>query len=230
MSDATRVLWQTDLQNDFTYQTFEHNGETYNGKLAAPNGNRITDNAANLNAYAEQEGYIRAGSSDAHPPDDPEFDQWGEHCVYGTPGQQLIPEIRTADTLYVPNEELSDEQLDEVVRYAENGGQVIFEKRDIDVATNPNVEPFINTIDPDRVDQNGLVREECVNASIDYHTDHDYEVAVIVDAIAGIDPDTTEQFHDKWREQGAELTTTNYVVEDYHGIDLTHPEDADRMN
>ena len=146
------VFWDVDTQIDFMEPA---------GKLYVPGAEEIRLNLAYLTNMGS--GVRLSGSVDAHVPDDPEFVEWLEHCVYGTPGQLKIQDSSVEDILFVPSARLSSEQLAEVAAF---NGQVIFEKQDTDVSSNPNVKPFMDLIEPDLVVVYGVVTEICVNLTV----------------------------------------------------------------
>ena len=193
------LFWDVDTQKDFIEPT---------GKLYVPGVEKIRPNLATLTRVGESKSFL-SGSVDAHAPNDPEFDEWPEHCIYGTPGQQKIPESRAASTLFIPSTRLSSAQLREAF---DNGDQVIFEKQNTDVRTNPNVEPFIKCIQPDVVFVYGVVTEICVNHAV-YLFAHDlgYNTRVVSDAIKELDKSTAEACFSDWKTLGVELVTTNIV-------------------
>jgi nicotinamidase/pyrazinamidase len=193
------LFWDVDTQRDFIEPT---------GKLYVLGVEKIRPNIATLTKIGESKSFL-SGSVDAHAPNDPEFDEWQEHCIYGTPGQQKIPESLAANTLFIPSTRLSSSQLQEVF---DNGDQVIFEKQDIDVRTNPNVKPFIKRIQPDLVFVYGVVTEICVNHAVDlFAHDLGYNTKVVSDAIKELDKSTAEACSFDWKTLGVELVTTDSV-------------------
>src|ERR1051326_1352001 len=94
------LMWDVDTQGDF----MDPKGKLYvpgaeNSELRG-NLSKLT-NLGNRSTFPEEEfpedfriagKYILAGEVDAHLPDDIEFKDWPEHCVYGTHGQRKIGE------------------------------------------------------------------------------------------------------------------------------------------
>jgi nicotinamidase/pyrazinamidase len=142
------VFWDVDTQIDLMEPA---------GKLYVPGAEEIRLNLAYLTNMGS--GVRLSGTVDAHVPDDPEFKEWPEHCVYGTPGQLKIQDSLVEDILFVPSARLSGDQLVEVAAF---DGQAIFEKKDTDVSSNPNVKPFMDLIEPDLIVVYGVVKEICV--------------------------------------------------------------------
>lgn len=190
------VFWDVDTQIDFMDP---------DGKLYVPGAE---DLRANL-GYLTELGVERArlcGSVDAHMPDDPEFADWPEHCVYGTPGQCKVFETLVEGTLFMPSVKLTDSQLFEVVDYR---GQVIFEKQDNDVRTNHNVRRFLELVKPSLVVVYGVVSEICVNQAVEFIAgDLGYDTVVVSDAIKELDQVKFDSCKADWKKNGAKLLKT----------------------
>jgi nicotinamidase/pyrazinamidase len=193
------IFWDVDTQIDF----MEPDGKLY--------VSGAVDLSMNL-GYLTELGVEKArlcGSVDAHLPDDPEFADWPEHCVYGTPGQRKVFETLVDDNLFVPSVKLTEIQLKEVVDYR---GQVIFEKQDNDVRTNQNVRRFMESVKPDLVVVYGVVSEICVNQAVDFIAgDLGCDTVVVSDAIKELDRIKSETCQVDWRKLGARLLKTSAV-------------------
>ncbi|MFC1803741.1 cysteine hydrolase family protein [Thermoproteota archaeon] len=201
------VFWDVDTQIDFM--------EPY-GKLYVPGAEKLKANLAFLTEMGAGRGRL-SGSADAHMPNDREFNVWPEHCVYGTPGQHKVPESSINGTLYVPSVRLSSALLSEVVAY---NGQVIFEKQETDVRTNPNVKPFMNLIRPKLVVVYGVVSEICVNLAVDFFTrELGYETVVVVDAIKELDMSETLSCRSGWETLGVKMLNTRDIIDLLDGLD-----------
>ncbi len=192
------VFWDVDTQIDFIEPA---------GKLYVPGAEEIKLNLAYLTNMGS--GVRLSGSVDAHVPDDPEFVEWLEHCVYGTPGQLKIQDSSAEDTLFVPSAKLFSEQLAEVAAYE---GQVIFEKQDTDVSSNPNVKPFVDLIEPDLVVVYGVVTEICVNLTVNFLAgDLGYMTVVVVDAVKELDSSEAVSCQVDWKALGVKMVKTSSV-------------------
>ncbi len=191
-----RVLfWDVDTQVDF----FE------GGKLAVPGADTVRRNLRELTLSGQGLGAIMTGSVDAHTTRDPEFRVWGEHCVYGTPGQRKIPETRLPELLFVPSKSLTGNQLRGAGDFQ---GQVVFEKQINDVKSNRNVARFLEYVEPEEIVLYGVVTEVCVDLAIRFlRGDLGYGVTVIMDAIREIDAKKAEDVQSNWREMGAKSDT-----------------------
>jgi nicotinamidase/pyrazinamidase len=192
------VFWDVDTQIDFMEPA---------GKLYVPGAEEIRLNLASLTNMGL--GVLLSGSVDAHMSDDPEFVEWPEHCVYGTPGQLKIQDSLVEDILFVPSAKLSSEQLAEVAAF---DGQVIFEKQDTDVSSNPNVKPFVDLIEPDLVVVYGVVTEICVNLTVNFLAgDLGYGTVVVVDAVKELDSSEAVSCQADWKAHGVKVVNTSSV-------------------
>ena len=72
-----------------------------NGSLKNDRAKRIIPNIAKLLAYARKHDWVVIYSNDAHLPGDPEEKVWGPHALAGTPGAQVIRELKPKAGDYV---------------------------------------------------------------------------------------------------------------------------------
>ncbi len=88
MTKTRRALLIVDMQRDFA-----HPG----GSLFIPGAPEILPALISLIEEARREGVPVAWSQDWHPARTPHFEAyggiWPEHCVAGTPGAELLPEL-----------------------------------------------------------------------------------------------------------------------------------------
>ncbi|MCX6648478.1 MAG: isochorismatase family protein [Candidatus Bathyarchaeota archaeon] len=194
------LFWDVDTQHDFL---------TPNGKLYVPGA---SDTLANLRklTYNKLPDRVMAGSVDAHTPKDREFNDWPEHCVYGTPGQKKVSETTLPSQLFIPSRRLATKQMTEAI---DSGAQLLFEKQHNDVRTNPNVKPFIKFIDPDLIVVYGLVTDICVNLAVNYlAATLGLKVAVVADAVTGIDASRAKECMSAWQKLGVKLRKTDELL------------------
>jgi len=67
------------------------------GALANPRAQAIVPPLARLLEHARRDGWVVVFSNDAHQPGDPELKVWGEHAMAGSPGAQVISELRPGE-------------------------------------------------------------------------------------------------------------------------------------
>ncbi|HXG42854.1 MAG TPA: isochorismatase family cysteine hydrolase [Dehalococcoidia bacterium] len=73
-----------DMQNDFVKE---------GGKLVVPSAKLTVPPLRHLLEVARQSGMTVAYTQDSHLPGDPEFELFGEHCLVGTAGWEVIEEL-----------------------------------------------------------------------------------------------------------------------------------------
>jgi len=145
---ASIVFWDTDTQADFICP---------NGKLYVPGAEAIIPNLKRLTEWASKNGVLVVASACAHHKGDPEFAQYPLHCLVGTAGQKKIPETRLPNALTLPNRRV------EPPRNPFDYRQIIFEKQQLDVFSNPNIEAVLARLGPvHEVVLYGVVTEICV--------------------------------------------------------------------
>lgn len=74
-----------DMQNDFVKE---------GGKLFVPTAQTTVPAIQKLLNIARRHGMLIAYTQDTHLPGDPEFPIWGEHCLVGTWGWEIIDELK----------------------------------------------------------------------------------------------------------------------------------------
>ncbi len=73
-----------DMQKDFVYE---------DGALPITAARSTIPAITGLRDFAHEHGMPVLYTQDSHYADDPEFPVWGEHCVVGTPGWEIIDEL-----------------------------------------------------------------------------------------------------------------------------------------
>jgi nicotinamidase/pyrazinamidase len=114
------------------------------GALYGPGAERIIPAVAALNHYAGEHGIPLISSTCAHPEDAREFQVWPPHCVVGTVGQR-----KPAATLL-----------------ADRDRQIVIEKDDLDMFSDPNVLPLLDRLGIDECFVYGAFTEYCVKCAI----------------------------------------------------------------
>jgi len=85
VNPKTAALLIVDMQNDFVKE---------GGKLVVPTAKDTVPAIRKLLDLARQSGMMVAYTQDTHLPNDPEFPIWGEHCLIGTWGWEIIDELK----------------------------------------------------------------------------------------------------------------------------------------
>ncbi len=100
---------------------------------------------------------------DYHMPNDPEFAIWGEHCLQGTVGSELVPEI------------------------AEFESHVIT-KRHYDAFYDSDLDGYLSAIGANDIYICGISTDICVRHTVAGAFFRNYSISVIEDLCAAIDP------------------------------------------
>lgn len=201
------IFWDVDTQYDFIMP---------NGKLYVTGSETILPNLKQLTDHARQQGIPIFGSVDNHQPHDPEISDnpdfqntFPPHCLAGTPGQKKVPETQPQDPIWIDTE-APDDLIDRVQNHT---GEIIFRKQQFDVFTNPNVEPVLEALKPDRIVVYGVALDVCnayaINGFLKRST---APIQLVLDATQAIIPERGEQLVSDWQTQGVEILTTEALV------------------
>jgi nicotinamidase/pyrazinamidase len=192
------VLWEVDVQRDFMLP---------GGALYVKGAERFVPNIASLVDLARRGDAFLISSACQHTPDDPEFKLFPPHCVRGTRGAELLPEACANKICTIPNDPAFPVPAD--VLSAE---QVLFEKQDINVFTNPHVATVLEQFDSNtEFIVFGVVTEFCVQMAACGLLDRGRRVAVVTDAIQTLDPETGKRTVSQLAAKGARLVRTEEV-------------------
>lgn len=176
--DAVLVV---DVQRDFCA----------GGALAVPAGDEVV---APLNRWMEaaaRGGAAIFASRDWHPPDHMSFRErggpWPPHCVQGTEGASLHPELRLP-----PGAELlsKGQERDEEAYSAFDG---------------TGLEARLRRRGIRRLYVGGLARDVCVRATVLGALSRGFDAHVVVDATRAVEPDRAEAVLDELEAEGAIL-------------------------
>lgn len=199
-SEPKPVLWDVDTQNDFMLA---------GGRLYVPQAETIIPNLKRLAEFARARKILIVSSTDAHEPNDEEFQQWPPHCLAGSPGQQKIPETLAERRFVVPN--LPGAALP----FSFDGyEQVVIEKQKLDVFTNPNIETVLSIFGKRPVILFGVVTECCVACAAHGLLDRGYPVRIVTDAIKALSEPAGRATVESLVARGATLTDTNSVIQE----------------
>jgi nicotinamidase/pyrazinamidase len=189
------VFIDIDTQIDFLYPA---------GALYVPGAERLFGNLARLNRYAAAHSIPVVSTTDAHGENDPEFRQWPPHCVAGTAGQQ-----KPAQTLLDPRVVIPTAPGDYDIRGAR---QIIVEKQQLDLFTNPNLPRLLEELDAARYVVYGVVTEYCVRCAAMGLLATGRPVELVTDAIQSLASEDAERTFADFREGGGRLTTVAEVI------------------
>jgi nicotinamidase/pyrazinamidase len=158
------------------------------GALYVPGAERLLPAISRLNHFAVAQGIPLISTADAHTENDPEFRQWPPHCVAGTTGQW-----KPAETMV-------------------GAGQIIVEKQALDVFTNPDFPALLASLAADRYVVYGVATDYCVRFAVTGLLRTGKTVALLMDAIAAVNPADGARTIDEFTARGGQLTTVDEVI------------------
>lgn len=149
---AMKVFFDIDTQLDFIVPA---------GALYGAGAEQLIPAIAALNRYAGGHGIPLISTVDAHPEDAREFRDWPPHCVAGTFGQQKPSATLLSPRVTIPwNSRVDFEALDPAAK------QIIVEKNDLDVFSNPNMPGLLDKLDAGECYVYGLFIDYCVKCAL----------------------------------------------------------------
>ena len=182
-----KLFFDIDTQIDFMFPA---------GALYVPGAEKLMPLIATLNRAAVAAGGKVISTTCAHEEDDPEFKQWPPHCVIGTVGQTKPANLLLGKRAVLP-------------KYAEamelsHAEQIILEKGELDLFTNPNADAMLRALDPEECVVYGVVTEYCVQFCAMGLLDRGYKVSLVREAIQSLNDDAAARFlHDFASRSGA---------------------------
>lgn len=193
------ALWEVDTQADFMLP---------GGKLYVPGAEKRIPNMRRLVNAAASNRILVVSSTDQHAPNDPEFSRFPPHCVRGTPGARIVPELELKKVLRVEN--ASQTKIPSDIFDFE---QVVLEKQTLDVFDNPATEKLLQRLPSDcEFVVFGVVTEFCVRLAAKGLLDRGHRVAVVTDAIETLGPNEGNACLDELDGRGAQLITTDEAL------------------
>ncbi len=205
-----KVFWEVDMQRDFVDE---------DGKLIVPDARKIVSNIQKLMAYALKNEIQILGSVDRHFKDDLELKKFPPHCMNGTPGQRVIPELWVDDMLFIPHkvgemgkyQQMQYPELTDLIKNTPK--KILFEKQTTDVFTNPHVEYVLEKLDVTEAVVYGVATDYCVKEAVMGLLKRGIDVSVVLDAIEGINAVAEGQAFHTMKEHGAKLVELSEVLQ-----------------
>lgn len=189
-----QIFLDVDTQADFLYPV---------GALVVPRAISILPRLAALTQFASANGIPLVSTADAHVENDTEFETYPAHCVAGTWGAMKVPETMLSKVIRVSPEEDAP---------AEWTGQIILEKRSINMFKQPSIASLLARLEPDCFVVYGVVTEICVMNAVDGLLRIGKKVAVVSDAVYGLEASKTPDLMHRWRAAGCSIVKTAEVV------------------
>ncbi len=196
------VFWEVDTQADFMLP---------GGKLYVPGAEKRIPNMKRLVDAARAGKVFLVSSADQHAPDDPEFARFPLHCVRGTSGAEILPELRVAQPVFITN--VANKNAAKPLASLDGIRQLVFEKQTLDAFDNPNTEKFLAQFPQDsEFVVFGVVTEFCVRLAAKGLLERDRRVALVTDAIETLDATESRKTLDELTHLGARLITTDEAL------------------
>jgi len=192
-----RAFFDIDTQLDFMVP---------GGALYGPGAERLIPAIAALNRYAAEHAIPLISTTDAHPENSTEFRVWPPHCVAGTFGQQKPVATLLPNRLVIPCDPAFEVP-------ALNGAsrQIIIEKDDLDMFTNPHVPAVLSALGVTECVVYGIFIDYCVKCAIMGLLKSGRKVWLVTDAIAHYTQQTGEQVIQEFLAAGGQTVLSNQL-------------------
>jgi nicotinamidase/pyrazinamidase len=201
------VLWDVDTQIDFMLP---------DGKLYVPGAEETVPAMQRLVAAAREAGIPHVASADDHELTDPEISSdpdflntFPPHCLRGTRGAEKIPETEQSDPLPLS---LVPYPPGLVPGLLAERREILLLKKNFNVFTNPNIDPVLDVLDPDRIVVFGVATDVCDDAAIRGFLQRGRRVTFVEDAARGLDESRVAASLRFWRDAGVEFSDADAVV------------------
>lgn len=199
VQDTRAVLWEVDAQTDFMLA---------GGRLYVPGAEKRVPNMRRLVDAAREGKAFLISSTDQHEVDDAEFQRFPAHCVRGTPGAAIVPELKAAKSVHIRNSLTSS-----VPANVSELEQVILEKQTLNVFDNPATEKLVALFPADcEFILFGVATEYCVRLAAEGLLSRGRRVAVVTDAIEALDQAQGNQTLADLQAEGARLISTEEAL------------------
>jgi nicotinamidase/pyrazinamidase len=191
---VTIAFFDIDTQIDFLFPA---------GALYVPGAEKLIPTLARLNRFAASQGHPLVSSMCAHEENDAEFRQWPPHCIVGTVGQLKPADVLLEKRLVIPvaRSECS----------IAGSHQIIVEKRELDLFSNPNIPGLLAQLAVDRFLVYGVVTEYCVRLCSMGLLRTGKPVSLVTDAVQSLSAEESARTIREFTAAGGTLTTSAEV-------------------
>lgn len=174
------------------------------GLLYVPGSTGLLPALERLTRHAKAAGIPVVASVCAHLEDDEEFALYPRHCLANTPGQLKVPATLLPVRLTLP----ADVAVHGVAGLLAGRDQLILQKRATDVFTTATARALVDELPAHvRWVVYGVALDVCVKAWVEGLLARGRRVAVVTDAVMGIDSAAGERMLAEWKTRGVELIT-----------------------
>jgi nicotinamidase/pyrazinamidase len=202
------ILWDVDTQNDFMLP---------DGKLYVPGAEETIPAMERLVRAAREAGIVHVASADDHELTDPEIvlegadflNTYPPHCLRGTPGGERIPETKQEDPLPLGLVPFPPGLIPGLI---EGRREILLQKKNFNVFTNPNCDPLLDALDPDEIVVFGVATDVCDDVAIRGFLLRGRRVRFVEDAARALDEVRAAACTAFWRDSGVEFTTADDVI------------------
>lgn len=210
------IFVEVDVQNDFINGSLAVSQVYNEGRLE--NMLELSQRAPTLVGSVDSHDHMAwEFSTNEHKGPNGEKPNFPPHCVVGTQGWLRPHGWTRSDAVYIPNAALLTSDMDRWLDRLDEGNTFFFMKEVYSLFANPNAVLFLDLIsrraDTDTLIIYGIATDYCVDAAACRAREEGYDVHVVVDAIAAVDPAAEEKFRSKWLELGIKLISTKDVLD-----------------
>jgi nicotinamidase/pyrazinamidase len=191
-------LFDIDTQRDFMLS---------DGKLYVPGAERLLPKLRRLFDFAKAHGVTIISTADAHAPEDLEFVNYPPHCLRGTEGQRKVNESLLLHPLILENKP-ANRNFAELVRKHQ---QIIVEKQEFDVFSNPVIEKLLRVLPPHAVIF-GVPADHAVKPAALGLRRLGLKAAVVQNATLPLEPREAAKSEAAMRSAGVEFITLEVLV------------------
>lgn len=194
------ILWGVDMQVDFMLP---------GGKLYVPGAEKLIPNIKRLVDTVRNGSTLMIASACQHSENDPEFKVFPPHCVGGTKGAELIPEVKAEGVVRIPN--APKFELPANLQFHQ---QILIEKQTLDVFESNHTSKIVSQLPSSaEIFVFGVVTEFCVRCAAKGLLARGRQVSVIEDAIETLDPEVGKKTIDELVASGAQLISTQKALD-----------------
>ena len=202
------IFWDVDTQVDFMLPC---------GALPVPGAETTLANLGRLTAAARAAGITIVHTADDHDPDDPEIagtpdftETFPPHCLRGTPGADRLAETAPApDAADIPPDGAGVD-----IAAVAASAEVVLRKNRFDAFSNPAAAPLLRALAPERIVVYGVALDVCDRYAVEgmLALDPRFEIVVVEDAVAALDPARGADLLEDWRRRGVRVVSTDQVL------------------